>query len=207
MKTLLIFVLSLSTMCMNIQQTRANNLGNNDILAMTSVNFSAPEKERAVTVTIMNAFKESIEILLVDENDIVLYNEDLTNVENYAKKLNLSQIENGKYHITVARKLKKTIQPFELTESGVQLIKNERKEIFLPYIVQKGSFVDVNCMAPNYTNIYIRIFDNEGKLVKEDKNYFVFDLKKRFDLSKLQSGVYFIEVSFDDETKFLTIKL
>ena len=119
MKTLLIFVLSLSTMCMNIQQTRANNLGNNDILAMTSVNFSAPEKERAVTVTIMNAFKESIEILLVDENDIVLYNEDLTNVENYAKKLNLSQIENGKYHITVARKLKKTIQPFECILLGV----------------------------------------------------------------------------------------
>ena len=50
------------------------------------------------------------------------------------------------------------------------------------------------------------IFDNEGRKVFEEKNYVVFDLHKRYDLSKLSAGAYMVEVMAGDETFYYSVK-
>ena len=62
-------------------------------------------------------------------------------------------------------------------------------------------------MLGNYSNIHVKIYDNEGRLVFEDTNYVVITLNKRFDLNKLSSGIYIVEVNAGDETQYATITL
>ncbi len=60
-------------------------------------------------------------------------------------------------------------------------------------------------MTQGNTDIIIRFFDTEGKLIMEDVNHAVFNVNKRFDLSSLSYGVYIIEVVYGDQTEYTTL--
>jgi Secretion system C-terminal sorting domain len=77
----------------------------------------------------------------------------------------------------------------------------------LPYVVLKNHNMDVSVLLPNYGDIKIRIYDIEGKKVREDVFTNAFQLHKRYDLSKLASGIYFAEISVGEETETFTLKL
>ena len=207
MKAFLLLALSATLSLGNATQTNARTVEHNYILAGTTINISADENVKAVTVNINKIQNDVVNISLETAEGTVLFNEEVSKVARYSKKFNLSQLENGSYRLVVKKNLSKTIQPFELTETGVQLNENERKEIFFPVVIQKGSSVNVNCLTSNYTNMFVRIYDNTGKLVFEDANYVIFCLHKSFNLSKLPAGAYIMEVVAGDETQYTTVNL
>ncbi len=187
--------------------TFANNSERIIELSGSKVKIAAIENTKAVTITINNLSLDVLEISLESNDGDLLYSETAKNVTSYAKRLNLTQLQAGTYKLTIKKNLVKTIQPFELTETNVIMTESERKEKFLPNIVQKGHKLDINVMLGNYSNIHVKIYDNEGRLVFEDTNYVVITLNKRFDLNKLSSGIYIVEVNAGDETQYATITL
>lgn len=207
MKNLLVFVLAIALTLVNTTQTIARSVERNYVLAGTTVKITADENVKAVTVNINNIQNDVVKVSLEGTDGTVLFSQEISKMARYAKKFNLSQLENGSYKLVIRKNLTKTTQPFTLNDNGVQLNENERKEKFLPSIAQKGSMVDVNCLTSNYTNIYIRIFDNEGRLVFENTNYVVFQIQKRFNLSKLPAGAYVMEVEAGDDTQYSTLNL
>lgn len=207
MKNFLVFVLAIALTLVNTTQTIARSVERNYVLAGTTVKISADENVKAVTVNINNIQNDVVKVTLEGNDGTVLFTEEVSKVGRFAKKLNLSQLESGSYKLIVRKNLTKTIQPFDLTDTGVQLNENERKEKFLPAIFQRGNMVDVNCLASNYTNVYVRIYDNEGRLVFENANYVVFQVQKRYNLSNLPAGAYVVEVVAGDEIQYATINL
>ena len=207
MKNFLVFVLAIALTLANTTQTIARSVERNYVLAGTTVKISADENVKAVTVNINNIQNDVVKVTLEGNDGTVLFTEEVSKVGRFAKKLNLSQLESGSYKLIVRKNLTKTIQPFDLTDTGVQLNENERKEKFLPAIIQRGNMVDVNCLASNYTNVYVRIYDNEGRLVFENANYVVFQVQKRYNLSNLPAGAYVVEVVAGDEIQYATINL
>ena len=207
MKNFLVFVLAIALTLVNTTQTIARSVERNYVLAGTTVKISADENVKAVTVNINNIQNDVVKVTLEGNDGTVLFTEEVSKVGRFAKKLNLSQLESGSYKLIVRKNLTKTIQPFDLTDTGVQLNENERKEKFLPAIIQRGNMVDVNCLASNYTNVYVRIYDNEGRLVFENANYVVFQVQKRYNLSNLPAGAYVVEVVAGDEIQYATINL
>lgn len=207
MKNFLVFVLAIALTLVNTTQTIARSVERNYVLAGTTVKISADENVKAVIVNINNIQNDVVKVTLEGNDGTVLFTEEVSKVGRFAKKLNLSQLESGSYKLIVRKNLTKTIQPFDLTDTGVQLNENERKEKFLPAIFQRGNMVDVNCLASNYTNVYVRIYDNEGRLVFENANYVVFQVQKRFNLSNLPAGAYVVEVVAGDEIQYATINL
>ena len=207
MKNFLVFVLAIALTLVNTTQTIARSVERNYVLAGTTVKISADENVKAVIVNINNIQNDVVKVTLEGNDGTVLFTEEVSKVGRFAKKLNLSQLESGSYKLIVRKNLTKTIQPFDLTDTGVQLNENERKEKFLPAIIQRGNMVDVNCLASNYTNVYVRIYDNEGRLVFENANYVVFQVQKRYNLSNLPAGAYVVEVVAGDEIQYATINL
>lgn len=207
MKNFLVLVLATALTLINTTQTIARNVERSYELAGTTVKISADENAKALTVNIINIQNDVVKVTLEGADGSVLFTEEVSKVAKYAKKLNLSQLESGSYKLIVRKNLTKTIQPFELSETGILLNSSERKEKFLPSIIQKGNSVNVNLLASNYTNVFVRIYDNEGRLVFEDANYVVFQLQKRFDLSRLSSGAYVVEVAAGDEIQYATLNL
>jgi len=207
MKTLLSIALAATLTFTNATQTLARDTENHYILSGTTINISADENVKSVTIKLNNIQKDVLNISLENTEGTVFFTESVSATAQYAKKFNLSQLEAGSYRIVIKKNASKTIQPFELTNKGVELNQSERKEKFLPSVVQKGSSVRVNCLTSNYTNIFVRIYDNVGKLVFEDANYVVFQLHKTFNLSQLPEGTYIMEVVAGDEIEYTTVKL
>lgn len=205
MKFRIVFSLFVALSISAISFTNASNLP--VVISGSSVKIFAVSHSKTLMVSISNNLNDAIEIELNDANGHVLYSETTEKVNTFSKRLNLNNLDAGFYTLVVKKNLVKTIQPFELTETAIKISENERKEKYLPNIVQKGNKVDVNVLLNKISDVNVRVYDIEGRLVFEQINKDVQDLHKRFDLEKLSSGVYLVEVIAGDETQYATISL
>jgi hypothetical protein len=185
------------------QTAFANTNERNFDLGGTTVKISSVEK--SVIVNLGSIQKEEVLISIEDANGNTLVTESVKNNANFVKKYNVSKLEEGQYFITITKKTLRTVQPFTVSSNGVTMSDVEKKEKFMPVLVQNGTKLDVNVLLGNYNNITVRILDNEGHSSLEDKNYVVLTLHKRYDLSKLAAGSYVAEVTAGDETFYYTI--
>jgi C4-type Zn-finger protein len=202
MKSPLILVVALIATLFS-QTAFSNTNERNFDLGGTTVKISSVEK--SVVVNLGTVQKEEITITIEDSFGNTLATETIKNHPNFVKKYNVSKLENGQYSITITKKTLRTVQPFSVSEQGVVMSDVEKKEKFIPVLVQNGNILDVNVLLGNYNNITVKIVDNEGRSTVEDKNYVVLTLHKRFDLSKLPAGSYVAEVTAGDETFYYSI--
>ncbi len=202
MKTRLFLVVALIATLFS-QTTFANTNERNFDLGGTTVKISSVEK--SVIVNLGSVQKEEISIAIEDAFGNTLVTENVKNNDNFVKKYNVSKLEAGQYSITITKKTLRTVQPFTVSNEGVSMSDVEKKEKFIPVLVQNGNKLDVNVLLGNYNNITIKIVDNEGRSSFEERNYVVLTLHKRFDLSKLPAGAYVAEVTAGDETFYYSI--
>jgi len=205
MKSRTVFI-SIFAMLLNVA-VFANNSERFVELAGSSVKISAVANTKAITVNVNNLLNDVLEVSLEDADGVILYTETAKNTNSFTKRLSLVNLDAGHYVLTIKKNLVKTVQPFELTATSVIISENERKEKFLPNITQKGNKLDVNVLLGKYSNVHVLIYDNEGRLVFEETNYVVLDLHKRFDLSKLGTGTYLVEVVAGEEVQYSTLSL
>ena len=122
------------------------------------------------------------------------------------KQYDLHLLENGDYVLIVENGRTKTIQPFVLEFGSIKITEAERSTKRLPQITQITTGMDVRVYASKKTTVNVKIVDNQGINVFEEKTEAV-SLAKRYNLSKLPSGVYFVQVQADGETQYATIVL
>lgn len=205
MKFRIVFIFFVALSISAMSSTNASNLP--VVLSGSSVKIFAVSNSKTLMVSVSNNLNDAIEIELDDANGHVLYSETTEKVNTFSKRLNLNSLDAGFYTLVVKKNLVKTIQPFELTETSIKMSENERNEKYLPNIVQKGKKVDVNVLLNKISDVNVRVYDIEGRLVFEQISKDVQDLHKRFDLEKLAAGVYLVEVIAGDETQYATVSL
>lgn len=168
----------------------------------TNVNFSTIDK--TLKISVQNVEAETVAISLEDTEGVSLVSETVKVIPNFVKAYRLENLPNGKYHFTVKRNGVKVVQYFDITPIGISMSANEREETLLPSLKQTGDKVFVSSFVKNGDKTSVRILNNEGGLVFEDQ-YSEGVLRKTFDISKLQSGVYFFEVQTADEAEYFTV--
>ena len=203
MKTQLFLILTAATLLFS-NTAKAENAERNFDLAGTNVRISAINKTVLVT---LNQVTDDVTIALENTDGITIVNDKIKATPHFAKKYNLVNLENGTYRFVITKKLVKTVQPFELTDKTIVMNETERREKFLPNVVQRGNKMDVNVLLGNYSNIKVNVYNNEGRKVFEEVNYVVLVLNKRYDLSNLTSGLYVVEVIAGDETQYFNVQL
>ena len=206
MKTRLFFVLILAISLFTNTIKADNGSFSYDLGGGTNVKISAISNIKAIVVSFTNITEEGVTVALEGENGL-LVTDNVNAKPNYSKKYNLINLETGRYRVIITKKATKTVQAFELTANDVVLFESERKETFMPNIIQKGSNVDVNVLLSNYANIKVNIYDNAGHIVFDDINYVILNLHKRYDLSKLPAGGYVVEVIANGDTQYFPITL
>ncbi len=206
MKTRLFFILILAVSLFTNTIKADNGSFSYDLGGGTNVKISAILNTKAIVVSFTNVTEEGVTVSLEGEEGLLVTDKVIAR-PNYSKKYNLINLGAGSYRVIITKKATKTIQPFELTANNVVLFESERKEKFMPSINQKGAKIDVNVLLGNYANIKVNIYDNEGRKVYDDINYVILNLHKRYDLSKLPSGGYVVEVLAGDETQYFPITL
>ncbi len=185
----------------------AENVERNFTVEGTNIKITAIENAKTVVVTLNNTATGEVTVTLEDASNANLATDKIKSSAYFAKKYNLSQLEAGNYRLVITKNAITTIQPFELTNKNVVLNELDRKEKFLPTVTLKNGKLDVNVLLGNYANINVKVSNNEGTPIFSDKNYVVFTLNKRYDMSKLPSGTYIVEVLAGDATEYFTVKL
>jgi hypothetical protein len=186
-----------------VQTLSANNVENTFDLSGTTVKIASTSK--TIIVNFGDVQKEEITIKILDGDENTLMRETVKNVKGFTKKYNMSRLNDGNYKMIITKTTIRTVQPFTIEDGVVKMSETEKKEKFLPLISFKDEKLDVNVLLGNYSNIIVKLYDNEGKEIMADKHLAEFKLNKRYNLSNLQAGVYVAEVLAGDETFSYTI--
>jgi hypothetical protein len=160
---------------------------------------------QSVIVNLGDVQNEEIKISLVDEDQKTLMTETVKNANGFVKKYNMSRLEDGSYKMIITKKTVRTVQPFTIEKGEVKMSGMDKKEKFLPALSFNNGKLDVNVLLTNYSNIIVKLFDNEGREVMTDNHYAEFKLNQRYDLAKLPAGVYVAQVMAGDETFSYTV--
>jgi hypothetical protein len=181
-----------------VQTLSANVIENTYKVDGVEVKIASNAKN--VIVNLGDVQNEEIKISLVDDDQNTLMTETVKDVKGFIKKYNISRLEDGSYKIIITKKTVRTVQPFSIEKGEVKMSGLDKKEKFLPTMSFNDGKLDVNVLLGNYSNIIVKLFDNEGRVVMSDKHYAEFKLNQRYDLSKLPAGTYVAEVLAGDET-------
>jgi hypothetical protein len=186
-----------------VQTLSANAIENVYTMDGTTVKIASTSKN--IIVNLGDVQNEEITITLMDDDQNTLVSESVKDVKNFAKKYNVSRLDDGNYKMIITKKTIRTVQPFIILQGEVTMSVGDKKEKFLPTISFSNDKLDVNVLLSNYSNIIVKLYDNEGREVMNDKQMAEFKLNKRYNLSNLQAGVYVAEVTAGDETFRYTI--
>jgi Secretion system C-terminal sorting domain len=186
-----------------VQTISANAIENVYTMDGTTVKIASTSKN--IIVNLGDVQKEEITIAIMDNDQNTLISETVKDVKNFTKKYNVSRLDDGNYKMIITKKTIRTVQPFSILHGDVTMSTEDKKEKFLPTISFSNDRLDVNVLLSNYSNIIVKLYDNEGREVMNDKQMAEFKLNKRYNLSNLLSGVYVAEVTAGDETFRYTI--
>jgi Secretion system C-terminal sorting domain len=186
-----------------VQTISANAIENVYTMDGTTVKIASTSKN--IIVNLGDVQKEEITIAIMDNDQNTLISETVKDVKNFTKKYNVSRLDDGNYKMIITKKTIRTVQPFSILHGDVTMSTEDKKEKFLPTISFANDRLDVNVLLSNYSNIIVKLYDNEGREVMNDKQMAEFKLNKRYNLSNLLSGVYVAEVTAGDETFRYTI--
>ncbi|MEO1514675.1 MAG: hypothetical protein AAFV95_06670 [Bacteroidota bacterium] len=141
-------------------------------------------------------------IRVMDEQGSVLLRKRYQKVSRLSKKINLSKLPAGTYHVEIEDRLK--IQSYLVEMGGKELtIEHEPEaDFFKPIFLQKGKYVDV-CMLlqeKEDASINIFVFSSQGRLIRQEMVENQATFEKRFDVSNLKRDNYSFVVQIGDRT-------
>ncbi|NJN34567.1 MAG: hypothetical protein HC817_10245 [Saprospiraceae bacterium] len=167
--------------------------------------ISVLAEAKTVIINFANVVNDEVSVSIYDTDGNQLHTERINEARSASKKFNFSKVESGKYALVIIQKAVRTTQTFEVTKNEIILSEADRMVKYLPVLKQKEDKLDVFVPMVNST-VKVAILTNEGVKVFEKATPKVVSYAQRFDLSKLSSGVYVVEVQTDTETMYYTIK-
>ena len=149
-------------------------------------------KSKVFTLILNDLNLQQVQIFIKDENDVILYEEDLNITSGYLKKYDLNQLPKGDYVLEIESRNVIKVIPFEV--SGATLFFDETREnkIFKPYIRQRGGFIDVMFKGSEVDATQVSIYDEDGQLLKKERMPAGSNIERIYDLSQLPNGKYSI---------------
>jgi len=126
-----------------------------------------------------------------DAQENVIYAESISD-DLYFKKFNLKKLTDGSYSFETDGEYKSTIYSIKVENN--KLIILGKKEIVKPFFREVDSKVFLNLLNLEKKDVMIKIYDEESRLVFEEKVKKDMKVKKVFNFSNAYEGNYTISV-------------
>ena len=144
-------------------------------------------------------------VSLLDRNDVRLYAQTWQNQSSIGKIFDLEAFPNGKYVLLLETETNEIIQPFRIERGRVQLKERERKIRYVPIVAKTGAYISVSWLNDKMSNVEVEIEDSTGSLVLGEKLKGVLKVARRYDISRLKTGVYLVKVKTKTKTYYTEI--
>lgn len=140
------------------------------------------------------------DITLKSGNGRVFYRETVKGGENYAKRLDMSEMPNGEYTLEIENKNSFTAIPVKLELNTAVVNSKDEVTIVKPTLNVVGDKLNVAFADQNTEEVWVSIFDNNSNRLAYEK--VSTENRKRFDLSRLEKGDYTV-LMFTKGKKFI----
>jgi hypothetical protein len=157
------------------------------------VSFMPIPAEKKFSLSINN-LNEEANIRLQDEEGVILLEEQVQEKGSYSKIYNLNNLPEGTYYMSIRTQTKETVQPIKLTEQGVDVDANKRKNFFSPVIRSTNDHVDISLYNGKIADVKVSILDAGRDVVYEESLENVLLVQKRYSTKKLKWGNYIMLV-------------
>jgi hypothetical protein len=147
---------------------------------------------------VINDINKNTKVTIKDENNNILYEQNIEDSEKFAKSFNFELLADGKYIIEIDDASRTKVYPFYISNDLVSLNNSAADELFKPVVSQKGSMVYVSQFSPNCKPLYIAIYDRNNEVIHEELLTGRMDLGKIFDFSNSFGGQYRIYMKSGD---------
>ena len=156
----------------------------------------------------LSDIKYDTKCLLLNQKGEILYKENIVSTDAFQRSLNLTELPDGTYEIRIEDEYK-TVTTFLSKSKGGVIQSNANKNIaFKPQIMLKDTQLNVSLLAVNDEELAISILDEEQNIISEKKLSGSINLGQSYDLSKLNSGYYTVQLSTNGKiyNKLISLK-
>ena len=197
MRTKLFFIWTLATAFM------APCLTAKPIDAYSTIKVTAVKMNLKVDVA--KALDEIVDVTIEDTEGFVLH-QDRIEKNATRKRYDMRNLPIGQYRLIVLKNRVKMIQPFSINSEEITISEADRLFNQLPQVALKGMKLEVRVFASENGKSTLKIVDNQG-LTAFEETIEPKAFAKRYNLSKLPKGVYFVELVVDSNYENFVIQL
>ncbi|NRB50555.1 MAG: T9SS type A sorting domain-containing protein [Saprospiraceae bacterium] len=144
-------------------------------------------------------------VSLLDDNQVSLYAQTWKDQASIGKVFDLDALPSGKYVLFFETETNEIIQPFQIEGGRVKLKENDRVIRHVPIVRKAGEYINLSWLNDETTNVQIAIQDESGANVLEEKLKGVLKVARRYDISRLESGIYLVKVKTKAKTYYREI--
>lgn len=151
------------------------------------------------TSLVIDNVKSGNQLTIKDSHGIILYKELIEINGLYKKGFDLTELPNGEYIFELEKDLEIKTIPFTVEFNTVLFNKGDGVTHFKPFVKEKGKFVYVTKLNPNFSDLTINIYalyGGESKLRHSEKIKNTKIIQKVFELEK---GNYKITINSDNK--------
>ena len=160
------------------------------------VNLLTAGKAQSVVLT-MEASAKGVQIKLMDAKFNVLYSEKMSQ-GLFSKKLNLKDLEDGKYYLSADDNLKKYSYTIVLENKNIKIV--EADEDVKPFFRRTENMVFMNYLNLDKAKLSIKIYDAESRTVFTQEVSEEMIVEKAFNFTDAFPGTYTVVVKSAGKT-------
>ena len=133
-----------------------------------------------------------------DQNHIIFV--DRVQTGNYAKKFNLSALEDGNYYFLAENAIKSYTYKISIEEGEVRLL--DKKEKSKPIFRQKGDKLFLNLLNLEAQKVNIKVLDSSSRVVFKETLEDTAIIEKAFNFESAFEDTYTVIVSTEDNSYY-----
>lgn len=178
------------------------------LLAFASKSADLKGKDSKLSYVSFSKVNQRSVLTIKDQYGITVYKELIKNIGDYTKGFDLTNLPDGRYYFEMDKDLEIEILPFVVTANQVSFLKDEKEIIIKPYVRVKDSKVFVSRISFAQAPISYKVYysDETVPLFKEYVEGQTY-MKKAFDFSKAEKGLYRFVFKSDDRVYRQNIRL
>ena len=142
----------------------------------------------------LSDIKYDTKCLLLNQQGVVLYQEDIASAEIFQRSLNLMELPDGTYELQIEDDYKTETTSLTKINGKVSAANQMKTTSFKPQIMLKDSQLNVSLLALNNEKLTVSILDEDRNIISENKLSGSVNLVQAYDLSLLKPGHYTVQL-------------
>lgn len=132
---------------------------------------------------------------LLDIKGFTLFTQSSTGQAAFGKILDMKALPDGKYVIEFVTATQEVLQPFTIQSDRISLFTEDQVTRFVPIVKTSEQFIDVSLLNNQIATVEVEINRDNGSLVYEEKVKNVLKVQRRYDMSKMEAGLYRVKIT------------